>query len=191
MNNKMNGKEGTLTLEACLSLTLFMFLILFLYSFFTVFEAQTKIHHTLIQAAESMSLDAPATDKLNKNMEELSDLYDIAGKIGFNISNVNPEFVSPHPWYRNSTGIEAAAEERFIAYFTDGNREKADEVLKSLRVTEGISGLDFSSCKIDQEGNINLSVTYSVEFLFDYKGFNLDPFEFTSTTISRIWEKGE
>ena len=159
MNNKMDGKEGTLTLEACLSLTLFMFLILFLYSFFTVFEAQTKIHHTLIRAAESMSLDAPATDKLNKNMEELSDLYDIAGKIGFNVSNVNPEFVSPHPWYRNSTGIAAAAEERFIAYFTDGNREKADEVLKSLRVTEGISGLDFSSCKIDQEGNINLSVT--------------------------------
>ena len=65
MKKVLKQDEGVLTVEACLCLTLFMFLILFLYSFFSIFEAQSKIQHSLLQAAQSMSLDAVATSNLN------------------------------------------------------------------------------------------------------------------------------
>lgn len=185
MRKKPKAKEGALTLEACLSLTLFMFLILFLYSFFAIFEVQTKIHHTLLQAAQSMSLDSVATERLKG---DVSDLFDIAAVIGFNSANVGPEFVSPDNWYDNENGIADAVEERFVAYLSAGDSGKADEMLKSLRVQGGLSGLDFSQCKVDKNGNIDLSVTYTVEYLFDFKGFNMDPLELTSTASSRKWE---
>lgn len=189
MRKVLKRDEGVLTVEACLCLTLFMFLILFLYSFFGIFEAQTKIQHTLLQAAQSMSLDAVASSNLN-DQEKIKNLYDIAGVIGFKAQNDHPEFVAPEQWYDPSVPefIDSIAKERFIAYFASGDEKKADEFLQALRVTNGISGLDFSKCEIDSEGNLNLSVTYTVEYMFDYKVFGMDPLTITSCASSKMWK---
>ena len=86
MKRIIKSQKGVLTVEACLCLTLFMFLILFLYSFFAIFEAQMKIHHTLLQSAQSMSLDSVATEKLKG---DYSSVFNIAQVIGFNAKNVH------------------------------------------------------------------------------------------------------
>ena len=190
MKEHIKEKEGSMTIEACLCLTLFMFFILFLYSFFSVFEAQMKIHHTLLQTAQSLSLDAVATDGLTGNIleGEVSTLYQVATTIGFNAANKNPEFVSPEKWYKDENDIPNVVKERFVAYLTGGDSGTADELLKSYRIEKGLSGLDFSASKIDSDGNIVLKVKYSVQFMFDYKAFGMEPIEFTNSAVSRKWE---
>ena len=106
------------------------------------------------------------------------------------MANVHPEFVAPENWYdsKKTEEIEFIAEERFVAYLAAGDESKADQFLKALRVTNGISGLDFSKCEIDSEGNLNLSVTYTVEYMFDYKVFGMEPLKITSSASSKMWE---
>jgi len=57
-------EDGLLSLEACISLTVFIFLMLFLYSLFIVFEAQNEVAHVLLATADSMSLDTYSNQKL-------------------------------------------------------------------------------------------------------------------------------
>ena len=83
------------------------------------------------------------------------------------------------------------AKERFIAYFAGGDKDKADELLKRYRIKDGLDGLDFSESTIDDAGNLSLKVTYTVEYLFDYKGFDLEALTLTSTASSKTWKEGE
>lgn len=190
MKKYIKEKDGSLTIEACLCLTLFMFFIMFLYSFFSIFEAQMKIHHTLLQTSQSMSLDAVATDGLTGNIlkGEVSTLYQVATTIGFNAMNKNPNYVSPEKWYESKEDISNFVKERFVAYLTAGDTEAADELLKSYQIEEGLAGLDFSESKIDDKGNIILKVTYTVRFVFDYKAFGMEPLELTNSAVSKKWE---
>lgn len=185
MKKKNNDELGVLTLETCLCLTLFMFLILFLYSFFAVFEVQTRIQHTLLQSAQSMSLDAVASEDLYGDETKLKE---VAGTIGLAITNVHPDFVSPDYWYENTRFVADTAQKRFIAYLANGDREKADQILRNYKIKGGLSGLDFSSCSLERDGVIRLSVTYKIELLFDYKAFGMQDLEITNKASSLKWK---
>lgn len=185
MKKRKSAQEGVLTLEVCLCLTLLMFLILFLYSFFAIFEAQTKVQHTLIQTAQSMSLDGIASYQI----DDAKSIFDIANVIGFNVENKNPQFASDNSWSKDKNQVAEIAKQRFVAYLSSGDEKAADDFLKGCRVTDGLEGLDFSKCNMDSDGNINLSVSYTVEYMFDFKGFNMKPLHITSKTTSKLWSK--
>lgn len=186
MSRLRRKAEGVIAVEACLCLTLFMFFVLFLYSFFSIYEAQSKIQHTLLQAAQSMSLDALAIEKLGTGN---SSLYEVAEVIGFNALNKNPDFVETTAWYKyNNAAVADTGEDRFVAYLAEGDRELADQILKSYNIKNGLAGLDFSSSKKDDKGNIVLTVNYTVEYFFDFKAFGMNPLELTNSVTSRLWE---
>lgn len=185
MKKKRRQSDGVIALEACLCLTLFMFLILFLYSFFAIFEAQSKIHHTLLQTSQSMSLDSFATERLKENT---ASLFDVVAEIGFNASNKNPKYVSTDAWYKNKEKVADIAKERFVAYLTAGDQNQANQLLVRYKIKDGLSGLDFSASTINENGDIELKVKYTIQFLFDYKAFNLSSLQVTDSVTSRKWE---
>ena len=61
---KKRRDAGLLSLEASISLTIFIFLMLFMYSFFIVFEAQNAMANVILNTADSMALDTYSNGKL-------------------------------------------------------------------------------------------------------------------------------
>lgn len=192
---KIKQENASITLEACMVLTLFIFFILFLYSFFIVFEAQGKISSTMLRAGQSLSLDPVATENMVGDGLLPESVAQFVSRLGifFNISN--PKFTSTSKWYENETTaaenrrLKKVISDRFIAYLSNGDKDKADELLQELRVDGGWNGLDFSESKIDSQGNLVITVKYKLNYIFNYPMFNIEPISLKHSVKSHLWFK--
>jgi Flp pilus assembly protein TadG len=193
MGKKIKNEKGLLSLEACIAVTIFIFLMLFLYSFFVVFEVRNEMGHVTLATANSMSLDAYENDTLGES--------DTIGQIFYNVygqaTNSQNDFTDFGKWYDDSTvtdengNVTLSAEfagvvkARFIAYLTSGDADKAEEILKRYHVVNGVDGLDFSGSHIS-DGKLYLSVKYEIEYEFNV--FNLGSNKFEHKACSKLWK---
>lgn len=193
MGKKIKNEKGLLSLEACIAVTIFIFLMLFLYSFFVVFEVRNEMGHVTLATANSMSLDAYENDTLGES--------DTIGQIFYNVygqaTNSQNDFTDSRKWYDDSTvtdengNVTLSAEfagvvkARFIAYLTSGDADKAEEILKRYHVVNGVDGLDFSGSHIS-DGKLYLSVKYEIEYEFNV--FNLGSNKFEHKACSKLWK---
>lgn len=193
MGKKIKNEKGLLSLEACIAVTIFIFLMLFLYSFFVVFEVRNEMGHVTLATANSMSLDAYENDTLGES--------DTIGQIFYNVygqaTNSQNDFTDFRKWYDDSTvtdengNVTLSAEfagvvkARFIAYLTSGDADKAEEILKRYHVVNGVDGLDFSGSHIS-DGKLYLSVKYEIEYEFNV--FNLGSNNFEHKACSKLWK---
>ena len=193
MGKKIKNEKGLLSLEACIAVTIFIFLMLFLYSFFVVFEVRNEMGHATLATANSMSLDAYENDTLGES--------DTIGQIFYNVygqaTNSQNDFTDFRKWYDDSTvtdengNVTLSAEfagvvkARFIAYLTSGDADKAEEILKRYHVVNGVDGLDFSGSHIS-DGKLYLSVKYEIEYEFNV--FNLGSNKFEHKACSKLWK---
>lgn len=190
-----SDEKGLLSLEACVSVTIFLFLMLFLYSFFTIFEARNEIGHVVLSASNSMAVDAFENTKLGNggNMGQI--IYNLYG-LAVNSDN---DFTDYRQWYDDSVEedndgnkslsntFSEVIKDRFVAYLTSGKSEDANEILKKYKVKDGIDGLDFSGSYIDSsKGDFYLKVKYTLEY--DYNPFGLNGLEFEQSACSKLWK---
>lgn len=190
---KRNGERGLLSLEACISVTIFIFLMLFMYSFFILFEARNVMAHALLATTDSMAKDAyESSNDTNKTtvIGILESFYKT------HIPN-GSDFSDPRDWYTEVSERDADAEAqmateqdvfrtRFIAYLGNGDIDRAERLVKRLKIQGGLEGLDFSKTKVDG-GNLYGSVCYKVDYIFDV--FDSDGLEMEHTACSKIWGK--
>ena len=186
---KRNGECGLLTLEACIAVVIFIFLMLFMYSFFIFFEARNIMAHATLSTADSVALDA--YESCNETDRDtlaglLSALYNEQ------IPNKSP-FTDAHNWYADATaegggtGLEReVVVERFLAYLADGDRAEADRLLKRLHIRDGIAGLDFSETHATG-GKLYVSVRYTIDL--EYNLFAPAGLKMEHTACSKIWGK--
>lgn len=92
--SRITSEKGLLSLEASISVTIFIFYMLFLYSFFVVFEARNEIAHVLLATTDSMSLDVYENEKLGNSGSMASVLYQFYGYVEPNEEG----FVSSEQW---------------------------------------------------------------------------------------------
>lgn len=193
MSKDYYNEQGLLSLEACITVTLFIFMMLFLYSFFVVFEVRNEMGHVTLSTANSLAFDAYENSVLGD--------ADTVGKIFYNLygqlTNGQNDFTDYRTWYDNSTetdenGVTKLTEEfkdvietRFIAYLTSGNPDKADEILKRYHVIGGVNGLDFSGSYVSGD-KLYLSVKYEIEY--EFKVFNLGNNKFEHKVCSKLWK---
>lgn len=192
MRGGNNKESGLLSLEACIAVTIFIFLMLFMYSFFVVFEARNAIGHAVLATTDSLALDAydnsvnkdNRTDSMNTLMTVFTGVYQYAG-------DDNTAFLDERLWYETD-GAGAAKgyfqdviRERFLAYLTAGEGDRAEEILQRYHIQNGVAGLDFSESKTSG-GNLYLSVKYTIEY--EFQVFNLDVLEMEQKACSRLWE---
>jgi len=170
-------QAGYITLEACITLVLFMFLIFFIIGLTSVFMARATMTHTLLQTAQSMSMDQYETDKLGFDEDEEDASLGAAIKILISQfggeASQSPYFTDKGHWYdiSKSDSLKDVAKKRFIGYLSNGNEEKAKEILDVLNVTSTVEGIDFTKSKIEN-GDLYLTVNYQIEYSFNAFLFN-------------------
>ena len=191
MKKIQKQESGLLSLEACIAVTIFIFLMLFMYSFFVVFEARNAIGHAVLATTDSLALDAYdnnlnreyRTDSINILKSIFSGIYGTAGES----SN---DFIDTRLWFENETSgaakgyFQDVLKTRFLAYLTGGNSNQAEDLLKRYHIQNGVAGLDFSNSKSDGT-NLYLSVQYTIEY--EFQVFNLKVLRMEQKACSKLW----
>lgn len=188
MRNHSGRERGLLSLEASIAVTIFIFLMLFMYSFFVFFEARNMLGHAVLSTANSLSLDAYGNSKYGDADTVAKIFYGLYGATGGNSSN----FVDTDLWYQNATNedgslsgtFEETLRSRFLAYLGSGDTDRAEELLERYHIQNGVEGLDFSGSHIDGE-NLYLSVQYTIEY--EFQVFSLDVLEMKQSACSKLW----
>lgn len=193
MKRRRCGEKGLLSLEACIAVTIFIFLMLFMYSFFVVFEARNEMAHVLLSTANSMALDSYENSKLGDSDTAGQLFYNIYGQI----TNTNNSFTDYRQWHKGSTETDEngnitlstefsdVLKNRFLSYLTGGDISRAEEILKRFHIEHGVAGLDFSGSYV-ADGKLFLSVSYTLEYEFNM--FGLGILEMEQSACSKIWE---
>ena len=164
----MNRSKGSLTVEASIALTAFMFLVVTVLSFSRVYRAQNLISHATLQTGQSLAIESYYRETVSggDTAESFSKLIKLAGFFGWD---------TPGSWddgYASlgdsGTNLHGIVKETFVYAIADTEGE-ANKILKSLGITEGMAGLDFSESKVSDK-DIIITVKYKVKLPFSFFG---------------------
>lgn len=178
--------SGVVSLEACIVLPIFVFLILFFYGFMFLFAGEQLVSHALIQSAVSLSLDSYATDKLSDSSEVDSFMQDLFNSALVEVAEADGEtsHSSSEKWYADQSSVQSEVESRFISYLANGDRETANAKLDQFGVVNGIDGISFSECKVEDDV-LTITIEYKQEYLMD--AFGLLSYDRTKTITQKMW----
>lgn len=195
MNEKGKRNSGMLTVEACVSVTIFTLFIIFMSSFLVYFMAQNEMSHALVATAESLSLDSYYNDatyggsfsEANKEVTVESLMLNLFDNSYSSINNNKAQYVNTSRWYVTLDGKVNAEviKERFIGYVSPSGEREADDILKGLNIKNGINGIDFTESKIEN-GKLFIKAKYKFHFFVKLNG--LDEFEVTQSVCSGLWK---
>lgn len=176
----LKGTKGLLSLEASIALTLFIFLMLFMYSFLVVFEARNQMAHVLLTTADSLALDAFANEvPEDKTVQEM--LYGLYGKS----TESNGTYTEASKWYEDKEKLKDVVKARFLAYFSGSDKAEAERILKQLNVKNGLAGLDFSNCCV-KDGELYVEVRYTLEY--EFQVFGSGGLKTSQSCCSKLWK---
>lgn len=177
------SNSGMLSLEACISVLMFLMLMLLLSGFFRMFMAQNETAHVALETAESLALDAYSAEKIgNGSLESVGDL--INGLFGL----MNDEnFTSYSDWYSEEPEVLLAdvVKKRFVAYLSGGDVEKADQLLERLNVKDGLEGIDFSGSRVVDD-ILYVNVKYKLKY--DFRIGSLGEIDVNQETCAKLWK---
>ena len=189
--NLFYAEDGVIALEACISLTLFLIVMLALYSLINMFTAKSMIAHALQQTGQSIALENYKNSKSDvKTMQRLplallqkltegigassDSKYDVGGG-SFSDSMVFTDFLSMN-----------TVRKRFASYL-GGNTENADKMLRNMGVVDGLKGITIKNGKISGSDAI-IEISYKVRLIFYIEMFHFGEFESTQKVCCRLWK---
>ena len=174
---KLLRERASVTLEAAIILPIFCFLFMALNGVFFVFSAQNQVMHTLVQTANSLSLDPYWNEKTgveNPNVSII--LQDFERSI-----TQDKSFSSTESWHKNETVSSGVLEDRFYSYFTgDGNKLSAYTKLKKLGV---VGNMELSGTV--NNGDLTLVAKYKMKFWFNL--FKTEPLDLSQKVKVHLW----
>lgn len=200
--NFTENEKGVISLEACICVPIFLFLLMFIYGLMISFTGEQIIKHTLIQSGESLSLDSYATDKFG-GLGSFDDIFSADGdpnikeiilalynEISQGTNEKYKYYSSSKKWYSDDKDalLTETVKNRFMAYLSgssDNVEQKADEILKEIGVVNGINGIDFTESDVDDNGTLTLVLSYKQEFVFNFGG--LAAFDRKLTMAIDMW----
>lgn len=181
MSKTWRSTSGLLSLEASIALTIFMYLMLLMFSFLVVFEARNEIAHVLLTTSDSLALDAFANESPKENS-----VQDILFGLYGSSTNSEGTFTDSDKWYdREAKDMKETIEDRFVAYLAGSSPDEADRILRSLNVQKGLQGLDFSKSYVEGD-KLYVNVTYTIEYEFQFFGFK--SLEVSQSCCSKLWK---
>lgn len=176
--------EGVMAIEACLSLTLFMMLMFALYSFITLFMAQSLIGHALTESSQSLAIETYGVTKENVGWNTSAVAVKLTQLITTNPQTAQ-DFTCDTKWSSDPAKVKQMARQRFAAYLA-GDEEKADALLLALGVENGLDGLDFDGTAVSGS-DLTISVHYNVKLMVRLEAFHLGEFDTTQSVCARLW----
>lgn len=122
---KQKSEKGLLSLEACVVVTLFIFFMLFIYSFFIVFETRNEMAHVVLATCNSLSLDTYETEKIENSGSITTTFF---AELYGQLTNADSDpFVNHDFWYKIEKGSSGAAEGIWngTIYATESGKQEA------------------------------------------------------------------
>lgn len=174
---KLLRERASVTLEAAIILPIFCFLFMALNGVFFVFSAQNQVMHTLVQTANSLSLDPYWNEKIRLENTSVSIILQ-----NFERSiTQDKSFSSTESWHKNETVSSGVLEDRFYSYFTgDGNKLSAYTKLKKLGV---VGNMELSGTV--NNGDLTLVAKYKMKFWFNL--FKTEPLDLSQKVKVHLW----
>lgn len=186
-----HSEDGAIALEACISLTLFMIVMMSLYSMIAMFTAQSTISHALQQTGQSIALENYKNNELAVKTLQAIPLY-LLQKVTDGISASSAEEFDvaggnfTDTVKAESTTVAVIAKKRFASYL-GGNEKNADALLKSMGVKGGMSSMNFTRCTVSGD-DLVLNVTYKIRLVFYIEMFHFGEFDSTQSVCCRLWK---
>lgn len=188
----LHQEDGVIALEAAMSLPIFVFMMLALYSLTLLFTSQSLIGHALSQCSQSLSLETYSTNTLGRKWGTGA-LITGGLKSLLYMTDFNTDFVSDELWFKETYGtqedVERMCRARFCSYLA-GSEVEADTMLRAMGVTGGLAGMDFSESKLEGQ-DLTVTVKYKIRLIFGLRAFGMDLFDFdaSQSVCSRLWGK--
>lgn len=183
---KSKKDSGVVSLEACIVLPIFVFLILFFYGFMFLFAGEQLVSHALIQSAISLSLDSYAVDKLKDSSKVDSYIQELINSILGSTAESAGETThsSSENWYEDESTVQSEVKSRFISYLANGDEDVANAKLDQFGIVDGIDGISFTECKVEDDV-LTITIEYKQEYLMD--AFGLLSYDRTKTITQKMW----
>lgn len=183
--NNMENQSGSVTLETCIILPIFLFIFLFVDGLFSVIATQNQMTHTLIQSSKSLSLDSYLTENVESAAEDGTAFWGGLSDMVLDLVRLNndPYFSSQTDWYKSEDGSPSVAKDRFVGFLTGGDEAAADEKLKDMGIVGGLNGISFET-KVDGE-TLTVTIKYEIQYWFDFFDMGKIPMEQSITT--HLW----
>lgn len=182
---KRKNDSGVVSLEACIVLPIFIFLVLFFYGFMFLFAGEQLVSHSLVQSAVSLSLDSYAADKLADSSE--LDLL-LQNTLDYVLEYGKTSHGSREKWYEDASSVQSEVETRFISYLSNGNRDKANTMLERFGIVGGLNGISFSECKVEGTGRdkvLTITIEYEQKYIMD--AFGSLSYDREKTITQKMW----
>ena len=170
-------QDGVMALEACISLTLFLIVMLTLYSMLRMFTIQSMISHAAQESCQSMAIENYGNSSMLTGTSDFSLKNFFTGFLGEGTETKKLETLSL---------TKTTAKTRFAAYLAGGEQE-ADNLLKSYGVVNGLSGISFAGTT-NSGTDLTIKVSYKIRLLFYIEMFRFGEFESTQTVCCRLWK---
>lgn len=163
----MKSKKGSLTIEASIALTAFMFVVVTILSFATVYRAQNLVSHATLQTSQALAIESFSRETISKSktMDLASKLVTFCTWLGFDVAGVDDGYASLGA---SGTNFHAIVRKTFAHSIAD-NETEADKVLEARGVKDGLDGMDFSYSAV-KDGEIIIHVKYEVNLPFSFFG---------------------
>ena len=193
-------QEGVMALEACISLTLFMIVMLTLYSILQMFTVQSMIAHAAQESCQSMAIENYNNSSvLTGTMQQIPNWIlsmvtgrgkdDFSSSADFSLENFFTGSLGKDSVLKKLNAridVQSNAKKRFSAYLA-GNETKADKLLKNYGVVNGLDGVSFNGTD-KSSTDMTIQVTYKIRLLFYIEMFQFGEFESTQKVCCRLWE---
>lgn len=194
MGNTENARDcregGSIALEACLSLTLFLIVMLALYSMICMFTAQSMIAHALQQAGQSIALENYKNSTMDVDTLQKIPLY-LLEQLTDGLGQKSSAILDTDGGTFSNSGkvskfnVKRVAKER-VASYLNGSTKEADQFLKDIGIVKGLEGLNFEGTTVSGD-DITIQVSYKVRLLFYLEMFDFGEFDSTQKVCCRLW----
>ena len=160
----INRQEGALTIEASVTFTIFMFLIIFFLNFGKLYIAQNIVNHATLQTAKNLSVrsfysEAAMGSKtgvlIQNSSAYISFFTHLLGQ------GTVPQIIFDSLDVDNEEGI--ARDEFKNVISADGQIHNVDAYLRWCGVENGLSGISFKGSKMKWKDYVYVRVGYEVE----------------------------
>ncbi len=157
------NQRGVLTIEASIVLCVTTLFILFLFNFARVYRAENMVSHATLQSADAVALESYLRETTFENDEQRVLFW--ANRLNGSTTISEDSFES-----LRTADVASIAKEKFTAA-VDETSTGADNILTSLGVKDGLSGIDFTDSKVELTTNdVIVKANYTLKLQFPVFG---------------------
>ncbi len=174
----MRRENGILTIEAAISMTAFLFFLLFFMNFGKVYMAQNMIAYGTYEAVKAISLDHYVAEA-----EGSTQVGELVSSIQ-EMDTGDTDLDNGEIFLLENGSIDALARENFIRAIAASGDTGADRLLKAVGIENGVNDIHFT-CKLTDK-IIFIDAECRVKLMFPMLG--VDSVEIMHHAGSRLWQ---